>query len=111
MADKFAVGDVIRLKKKTSLRRQPMGNLTGGGGLSSEMHRLPTPGYDTPQAGGEKPAGDYSSRALNKLKKLPSRRSKERRLGAMVAYNDLFSCITMICSVITLVITIFMHKK
>lgn len=29
----------------------------------------------------------------------------------MVTYNDLFSCITMICSVITLVITIFMHKK
>lgn len=36
---------------------------------------------------------------------------ERKEAGAMVTYNDLFSFITMICSVVTLVITIFMHKK
>ena len=36
---------------------------------------------------------------------------KRKEAGAMVTYDDLFNFITMICSVVTLVITIFMHKK
>ena len=36
---------------------------------------------------------------------------ERKEAGAMVTYDDLFNFITMICSVITLVITIFMNKK
>ena len=36
---------------------------------------------------------------------------ERKEAGAMVTYDDLFNFITMICSVITLVITIFKDKK
>lgn len=39
------------------------------------------------------------------------RRTKERRLVLMVTYGDLFTFVIMLCAVITLVVTIFRHKK
>lgn len=35
----------------------------------------------------------------------------ERRLVVMVTYTDLFTFVMMLCAVITLVVTIFWHKK
>ena len=45
------------------------------------------------------------------LRCYPGRRSIERGLGAMVTYYDLFTFVIMLCSVITLVITILSNKK
>ncbi len=32
-------------------------------------------------------------------------------IGAMVTYSDLFAFVIMLCAVITLVVTLFCHKK
>ena len=36
---------------------------------------------------------------------------KRREAGAMVTYSDLFTFVIMLCAVITLVVTLFRHKK
>lgn len=40
------VGDVLKLKKQTSLRQQRMGSTPRGSGLPTEMSWLRSPDYD-----------------------------------------------------------------
>ena len=37
--------------------------------------------------------------------------NERREAGAMVTYSDLFTFVIMLCAVITLVVTLFRHKK
>lgn len=40
-----------------------------------------------------------------------NRRTNRKEVGAMVTYSDLFTFVIMLCAVITLVVTIYRHKK
>lgn len=52
--DKYAVGDIVKLKKPTSVRQQRVGNHACRRRLPPEMHGLRTPGYGAEKAGREK---------------------------------------------------------
>ena len=54
MADRFAVGDIIRMKKPHPCGTYEWEYFSRGGRLSSEMYRMRTSGYGAAETGGKK---------------------------------------------------------
>lgn len=50
----YEVGDIVKMKKKSTMRELRVGDSPGRSGFPTEMHRLWTPDHDCKEAGRKK---------------------------------------------------------